>query len=115
LADLERDLIGIGHNNPPDSIHDVSLTATDVRVAREDAARLREQVGRANLDAQTITTSKARLAAFGLKIAAWLGERTTKFVDAALISIAPIIIAKATNVLPLISDAIGMLSRFLSH
>jgi hypothetical protein len=76
---------------------------------------LREQVSRSSVDAHTITALKGRLAAFGLKLAAWLGERTTKFVDAALISIAPIIIAKATNVLPLLSDAIGMLSRFLSH
>jgi hypothetical protein len=115
LADLEQDLIGIGHNNPPDAIHDVSLTATDVRTARENVAELREQVSGSSVDAQAVTASKGRLAAFGLRLAARLGERTTKFVDAALISIAPIIIAKATNVLPLLSDAIGMLSRFLSH
>ena len=115
MADLEGELIGIGHNNPPDVIHAVTLTATDVKAAREEVTRLREDVSVSGPDAQAIAASTRRLRVFGIKLAIWVGERATKFIDAALISIAPIIVAKATNVLPLISDAIGMLSKFIAH
>jgi hypothetical protein len=76
---------------------------------------LRDELVKPAPDIQFVEQKKRNVVAFGLKVAGWIGERLTKFTDAALVTLAPIVVAKATNVLPLITDAMGALMRFVQH
>jgi hypothetical protein len=64
-------------------------------------------------DRESFETRGTRLAEFGLKVAA--GERFTKLADAALVTLAPVLVAKTTNVLPILTDEIGAVMRFVAH
>ena len=115
LRDLQRELVGIGHNRPPEPIEEYGLTADEVSLARAYAAELKTELDHASINRASIERLQDRLLHFGLKLAAWVGGRITKFADAALVTLAPIVVAKATNVLPLIADVIGALRSLLGH
>lgn len=51
----------------------------------------------------------------GLKVALWIGERATKFTDASLTILAPIAVAKATGLTPVLFDAIAAASRYFTN
>lgn len=44
-----------------------------------------------------------------------LGERTTKFVDAALVAAAPVVVAKVSGLLPVIVNAVEAVSLAVRH
>lgn len=115
LRELDGNFGGIGHNQPPERIEEPTLTTEDVREAIAVVEDLQSEVAKANPDRNALDAKGNRLARFGLKIAAWAGERATKFADAALVTLAPVLVAKATNVLPLITDAVGALMKFVTH
>lgn len=115
LHELDGTFGGIGHNQPPERIEDPALTTEDVREAIAVVEDLQSEVAKANPDRNALDAKGNRLARFGLKIAAWAGERATKFADAALVTLAPLLVAKATNVLPVITDAVGALMKFVTH
>jgi hypothetical protein len=115
LADLEGEFAGIGHNRPPEPIDDNSLTAAEILDARNDVLFVKEELGKTTPDTLRVHNSSNRLVNFGLKLAGWAGERLTKFTDAALVTLAPVVVVKVTNVLPLIADAIAAVTKFLHH
>jgi hypothetical protein len=45
----------------------------------------------------------------------WAGQRTTKFVDAALTALAPAIVLKVTGLLPVLLEAIEAVARAVTH
>ncbi len=92
LAELERCLVGIGHNGPPEDLSDEGVTRSEFDQAREDIRSLKEQLV-AKSDPAVVATRTGRLKAFGLKISAWIGGRATKLVDASISQAVPAAIA----------------------
>jgi hypothetical protein len=115
LAELDVHPGGIGHNQPPEPIEGLELSAEDVRGVIGDVDGLRTEIAKTQPDREALDTGGKRLAKFGLKVAAWAGQRFTKFADAALVTLAPVLVAKATNVLPMITDAVSALMKFVTH
>lgn len=115
LADLEGEFAAIGHNNPPEPIDSEAPTADDLIRVREDALTLKEELSNPTPNLSIIEHKKSSILTFGLKLAAWVGGRITKFTDAALVTLAPVVIVKATNTLPLIADAISAVTKYLQH
>jgi hypothetical protein len=115
LADLETEFAGIGHNQPPEAIDDSQVSAKDLQFAKDEVASLREEILKPAPDIRILQEKKKTIVTLGLRLAGWIGERLTKFTDAALVTLAPIVVAKATNVLPLITDVMGALMRLLQH
>jgi hypothetical protein len=115
LADLEDEFAGIGHNRPPEAIDDNSLNIAEIIDARDDVRSVREELEKTAPDTPRVDSIANRLIKFGLKLAGWAGERLTKFTDAALVTLAPVVVVKVTNVLPLIADAIAAVTKFLHH
>ncbi len=114
LAKLEDEFATIGHNNPPEPI-DNGPTAHDILLAREDVRILKEELSNASPNVSIIENKKGSILSFGLKLAAWVADRITKFTDAALVTLAPVVVVKATNTLPLIADAISAVTKYLLH
>lgn len=121
LADLEDGLnavgnIGhIGHNRPPEPIDRILPSLGDIIDARREVRALREELSKPNPNQSVVENRKASILSFGLKLAGWLGERFTKFADAALVTLAPVVVMKVTNTLPLIADAISVVTKYLQH
>jgi len=52
-----------------------------------------------------------RLLDLGLKIALWAGARATKFADVSLALLAPVVVAKAAGLAPVLLDALSAVLR----
>jgi len=115
LADLEGEFAAIGHNNPPEPIDSGAPTAHDILLVREDVRTLKEQLSNPTPNLSVVEHKKHSILSFGLKLAGWLAERFTKFTDAALVTLAPVVVVKATNIMPLIEGAISAVTRYLLH
>jgi hypothetical protein len=118
LEELSPECAGIGHNNPPEPIEDrppLDQSSTEVRELTADIRALRDEIEAGRLNETTTSKTRDSLTKFGLKLARWIGVRATKFTDAALLTLAPIAVAKATNVLSMIPDVIAALTRLLGH
>jgi hypothetical protein len=113
LDDLERELLGIGHNQPPEPLSIEGPSRADFQRAREDIGALEREVRNPEHDNAVVQEHSNRLLDFGLKIALWLGERATKFTDTALKILAPVAVAKVTGIMPIIVDTIGAVMRAL--
>lgn len=113
LSELEAHLPGMGHNRPPETIDDTSLSSLDVRNARSAVSNLQREAVRPLPDKEVINSAQVKLVEFGLRLTNWLGRRVTKFTDAALLTLAPIAVAKATDVLPLLVEALKAALRMV--
>lgn len=113
VDDLERQLLGVGHNRPPEPLSHGGLDRTDFQHAREDIIALEQEARKSKPDPELAQEHSNRLLNFGLKIALWLGERATKFTDAALTVLAPVAVAKVTGLMPVLIDAVSALKRIL--
>jgi hypothetical protein len=114
LSELDDALAHRGHNRPP-SLVDAPDWIAEMRAARDDVNALREELRKKTINARSATNRKNSLRRFGLMLASWLGMRATKFANAAMLSLAPIVVAKATGVLPTLSGAIAAVARVLEH
>jgi hypothetical protein len=81
ITELERELIGIGHNRPPEPLSTERLDRADFEQARLDIDALEDEVKRSSPDPGVAKEHSTRLLEFGLKVALWAGERATKFTD----------------------------------
>jgi hypothetical protein len=115
LDDVHDRKAGIGHNHPPEPLEDTTPLSRDLIFIRDSARALREELLKAAPDKSLVEQKKSRIADLGLRLAGWVGERITRFTDAALVTLAPVLVMKITHVLPLISDSIGAVTRFLEH
>lgn len=111
LEDIERPPIGIGHNRPPDPIENILLS--EISETRRDIKLLKAELEKSQPNTEQLEEGKSRLIIFGLKLVNWTGGRLTSFTDAVLTSFAAVAIAKMTNVLPLLLDAIEAIGRLI--
>jgi hypothetical protein len=114
LSELERELIGIGHNRPPEPLSTDGLNRADFERARQDIQALEDEVKRLTPNPEVTDEHASRLFEFGLKVALWVGERATKFTDITLKFLAPVVVAKATGLAPVIIDALRAVARAVS-
>lgn len=105
VADLERELLGIGHNGPPEPLSLNGPARENFERVQESILALEVEVRKPSPDPKVAEQNTSRLLEFGLKVMLWLGERGTKFADATLKVLAPVLVAKATGLMPLIIDA----------
>lgn len=66
-------------------------------------------------DTEAVKAGTSRILDHALKLAKWIGERTTKFVDAVLVAGAPVAVAKVTGLLPAIINAVEAVGRAVDH
>lgn len=113
LSELEefRNHGRIGHNNPPEFMMPEPNDLPDFAPAHRELEKLGTAV---NSDQGKVVGTKSFdvILDLGLQLSIWLGKRFTKFTDAALVTLAPIVVAKVTNVMPLIFDTLKYLFRF---
>ena len=114
IEELEADLVWLGHNGPPED-DDVGLEHADLQDARQAITFVETELGKPQPDIDAVKAGTARILGLALKLTKWIGERTTKFVDAALVAGAPLAVAKVTGLLPAIMDAVEAVGRAVGH
>jgi hypothetical protein len=114
IEDLEAELAWRGHNGPPDQ-EDLGLDRADLQSASADIASVAAELEKPSPDAVAVKAGVARIRGLALKLAKWLGERTTKFVDAALVAAAPVVVAKVSGLLPTIVNAVEAAGRAVGN
>jgi hypothetical protein len=115
ISAIERELIGIGHNGPPESIDGHAINQKPFADALLDIATLESGLKANGADAAAIEASKSRLARFGISLATGSGERTTKFADAAMVALAPAVVIKVMGLMPAIVNALELVTKALAH
>lgn len=113
VDDLDLSLARMGHNNPPEAI-DPSFGRDHLLSVRHDIDQLEVALRTRSTDASSSQESLNGLIRFGLKVSVWIGQRLTKFVDAALITAAPIVVAKALDVMPILLEAIRSATQLIT-
>jgi hypothetical protein len=114
LSELERNFIGMGHNQPPEPLSTNRLNGADFEQARQDVQALEDAVKELTQNPEVTKVHASRLFEFGMKVALWVGERATKFIDITLKFLAPVVVAKATGLAPVIIDALRAVARVVS-
>jgi hypothetical protein len=110
---LEAQIVGIGHNRPPEPIERTAITQRDFSEARRVIDAIRSEVVSDHPNAGQLEAESNRLLRFGASAARWFGERATKFTDTTLTLLAPVAVAKATGLFPAIIDALQTALHFL--
>jgi hypothetical protein len=115
LDSVERELLGIGHNNPPEPISSTPERRAAFDEARHDIAALEGEMAKPKADPHVVALRSEKLLQFGVKMVMWVGQRTTKFLDVALAALAPVLVAKVTGLMPVLIDALGAVARAAPH
>ncbi|WP_126003944.1 hypothetical protein [Sphingomonas koreensis] len=115
IEDLENELAWRGHNGPPaEAEEERGVSVSELHEALNDIKLIETNLeGSANH--ADVESARSRILALGLKLAKWLGGRTTKFVDVALATAAPIVVAKVTGLLPAIVNVVEAVGKVLTH
>lgn len=114
IEDLERELAWRGHNRPPDQ-KDYGAESEHLRDALDDIGAIERELEKPNPDKELVRSTSAKLLSLAAIFGKWLGTRTTKFVDAALVAAAPVAVAKMTGLLPALADALEAVSKAISN
>jgi hypothetical protein len=114
IEELEADLKWRGHNGPPEQ-EDIGVQVTDLEEARQAIIAVEGELEKPTPDEDVIKAGTSRILGLALKLAKWIGARTTKFVDAALVAAAPVAVAKVTGLLPAILNAVEAVARAVGH
>lgn len=114
IEDLEADLAWGGHNGPPDQ-DEIGVEQTDLQDAQEAITSVEAELQKPQPDKDVVKTATSRIFDLALKLTKWIGERTTKFVDAVLVAGAPVAVAKVTGLLPTIINAVEAVGRAVGH
>ena len=115
LDDVEREVLGIGHNTPPEPLSSVGLRREAFDDVRQHIDALESEMEKPSPDQASVATNSEGLVHFGVKLATWAGQRTTKFVDAVLVALAPAIVLKLTGLLPILLEALETVARVFKH
>jgi len=115
LDDVEREVLGIGHNNPPEPLSSEGLRREAFIDVRQNIEVLEAEMRKSSPDQAAVVSNSEGLVHFGVKMANWAGQRTTKFVDVALAALAPAIVLKVTGLLPVLLEALGAVARAVVH
>lgn len=114
IEELEADLAWFGHNGPPEQ-EDIGVQGADLEEAREAITAVKNELERPIPDEGVIKLGTSRILDLALKLTKWIGKRTTKFVDAALVAAAPVAVAQVTGLLPAILNAVEAVGRAVGH
>lgn len=114
IEDLERELAWRGHNGPPDQ-EDHSAERDQLRNALDDIGVIERELEKSSPDKELVKSRTAKLLGLAVTFGKWVGERTTKFVDAALVAAAPVAVAKITGLLPALVNAVEAVSKAIAH
>lgn len=114
IEELEADLAWRRHNGPPEQ-EDVGIEQTDLQNAVEAVTSVEAELAKLEPDTEAVKAGISRILALALKLTNWIGERTTKFVDAMLVAGAPVAVAKVTGLLPAIINAVEAVGRAVGH
>ncbi|KAB2722026.1 hypothetical protein F9K73_07350 [Brucella intermedia] len=114
IEDLERELAWRGHNGPPDQ-EDHSVERDQLRNALDDITVIERELEKSSPDRELVKSQTVKLLGLAATFGKWLGERTTKFVDAALVAAAPIAVAKVTGLLPALVNAVEAVSKAIAN
>jgi hypothetical protein len=116
IEELERELAWRGHNGPPD---DANIELGQLRETLDDIDVIDAELKRQNPDTQTVRARSKKLLTLVKKIGDWLSERTTKFADSTLAAagtvLGPVLIAKATGLLPPLANAIEAVAKSIAN
>ncbi|MFC3050572.1 hypothetical protein [Kordiimonas pumila] len=112
LADVKGQY-GRGHNNPPELILDHDIPAEVIQEIDQISAAVKEELIKPNLDKKKLKTVEENMLSARSRVWDWLLGRLTKFIDAALVTAAPLVLAKVFNLYGSLTEALGILSRFL--
>ena len=112
---LGKDLAWLGHNNPPGEPGFDDLERGEIDEALSSIDTIRTELEQSEPDVAIISRSKSQLIQWGTRLAKWIGERTTKFADAALLAAAPVAVAKISGLLPALVDALEAVTRAAGH
>ena len=115
IAEIEQELSLLGHNNPPEVIGAERLSRGQFRQALADVDAITDEVKAENPNIIRVRQGRLRLIGFAVSLAKWVGERTTKFVDVALVTAAPILVAKVLGVLPSVASALEAVTGALGY
>jgi hypothetical protein len=115
ISELERELVGIGHNRPPEPLNGDVPARADFEHARQDILFLEKEIQKSAPDPKAAEKHINSLLTFGLKVSLWVGERLTKFADASLKLLAPVAVAQATGLAPALLDTLQAVVRAISH
>lgn len=118
IEELECELAWRGHNGPPG--HERSeLELDQLRETIDDINVIDAELGQSNPDAQIVRSRTNKLLIFVSKLGEWLGARATKFADATLAAagtvLGPIVVAKATGLLPPLANAIDAVTKAIAN
>lgn len=115
IEDVEREVLGIGHNKPPEPLSSEGLRREAFNDVRQHIEALESEIEKPSPDKTSAAASSEGLVQFGVKMATWAGQRTTKFVDAALAALAPAIVLKVTGLLPVLLEALEAVARVVTR
>ena len=114
IEELEAHLKWRGHNGPPEQ-EDIGVQVTDLEEARHALITVEGELEKSKPDKKVIKDGTSRILSLAVKLAKWIGERATKFIDAALVTAAPVAVAKVTGLLPTILNAVEAVDRAIGH
>lgn len=118
IEDLERELAWRGHNGPPNQV-DGNVELDQLREAIDDIDVIDAELQQPNPDTQIVKSRTNKLLMLVSKLGKWLSARTTKFVDATLSAagtvLGPVVVAKATGLLPPLAVAIEAVTKAITQ
>lgn len=114
IEGLERELAWRGHNGPPDQ-EDLNAERDQLRNALDDIGAIERELEQPNPDKELVKSRTAKLLGLAAIFGKWLGARTTRFVDAALVAAAPVVVAKVTGLLPALVNAIEAVAKAIAQ
>ncbi len=115
ITDLERELLGVGHNKPPEPLSSNGPARENFERVQESILALEAEIRKPSPDPGVTKQNTNQLLEFGFKVMLWLGERGTKITDAALKVLAPVLVAKATGLMPVIIDAVKAVGQAIAR
>ncbi|WP_422027536.1 hypothetical protein [Pyruvatibacter mobilis] len=114
IEELEREFAWRGHNGPPDQV-DYSAERDQLRDALDDIGAIEKELEKPAPDTDLINSRTEKLLGLAVTFGKWLGVRTTKLVDAALVAAAPVAVAKVTGLLPALVNAVEAVSKAIAN
>ena len=118
VEELERELAWRGHNGPPDD-ESSGAELDQLRETLEDIDVINAELERPNPETHIIRSRNNKLLAFARKLGEWLGARTTKFADSTLAAagavLGPVLVAKASGLLPPLANAIEAVTKAIAN
>ena len=114
IEDMVVELQRRGHNGPPELV-DEGFDRDQLQLALGDIDAISHELEQPHPDLGQVASSTDSLRLLAARLVKWLGDRATKFVDAALVAAGPIVVAKAAGLLPVLIDAVEATSRWIGR